>query len=83
MTRKATSIFSCSRVAARLPRSGNVRSVFLAAQFFDLVEDRTENVGLVIRDRSGEIGEIFRALDDRGDALETHAGIDVPLRQAA
>ena len=55
--------------------------VFFAAQFFELVEDRSENVGLVIRDRSGEIGEIFGALNDRGHALETHSGIDVALRQ--
>ena len=49
--------------------------------FSSLVEDRAENVGLVVRDRAGEIGEIFCALDDRGDALETHSGIDVTLRQ--
>ena len=52
-----------------------------AAQFLDLVEDRAENIGLVVRDRAGEIGEVFRALDDRGDALEAHAGIDVALGQ--
>ena len=49
-------------------------AVGFAAEFFDFVEDRTEDVGLVVRNaRVGEIGEIFCALDDRGDALEAHA----------
>ena len=51
--------------------------VFFAAQFFDLIEDRAENVGLVIRSRSGKIGEILGALNDCYGALETHSGIDV------
>ena len=55
--------------------------VFLAAQFFDLIEDRAKNIGFVIGNGAGEIGKIFRALNDRGHALETHAGIDVPLRK--
>src|SRR5207248_6829885 len=40
-----------------------------------------ENVGLVIRDRAGEIGEVFRALDNRSSALESHPGIDMTLWQ--
>ena len=40
-------------------------SVGFAAEFFELVEDRAEDVGLVVRDaRVGEIGEIICALDD-------------------
>ena len=54
--------------------------VFLAAQFFDLVEDCAEDICLVIRSCSGKIGQIFCALNDCGDALETHSGIDVALR---
>ena len=61
--------------------SGSVDRIFLAAQFFHLVEDRAKNIGLVIRNRAGKIGEILRALDDRCHALETHPGIDVTLRQ--
>ena len=55
--------------------------VFLAAEFFELVEDRAKDVGFVVRNCAGEIGEIFRALNDRGRALETQAGIDVTLRK--
>ena len=55
--------------------------VFLAAQFFDLVENRAEDVGLVIGNCSGKIGEIPGALNDCDGALETHSGIDVSLRQ--
>ena len=40
-------------------------SVGLAAEFFEFVEDRAEDVGIVVRDAGvGEIGEIFCALDD-------------------
>ena len=57
-------------------------AVFLAAQFFDLVEYRPEDIGLVIRDfRVCEIGEVSRALDDARDALEAHAGVDVLRRK--
>ena len=55
--------------------------VFLAAKFFDLIEDRAKNIGLVVGNGAGKIGEIFRALNDCGHALETHAGIDVTLRK--
>ena len=62
-----------------LPDLGSVRAVFLAAQLFQRVENRTENVGLVIRDFGvGEILETFGALNDGGDALEAHAGVHVP-----
>ena len=45
--------------------SGSVRAVFLAAHLFDRVEDRAEDVGLVVGDLGvGEIRETFRALDD-------------------
>ena len=47
------------------------RSVFLAAEFFQLVEDRTKDVGLVVRDCAGELGEVFCALNDCGGALQT------------
>ncbi len=57
---------------------GECRAVGAAAEFFDFVEDRAEDVGLVVRNaRVGEIGEVFCALDDRGDAFEAHAGIDM------
>ncbi len=53
--------------------------VFFAAQFFQLVEDRTEDVGLVVRDRARELGEVFCALNDCGGALETEPGVDMTL----
>ena len=44
---------------------GQRGSVGLAAEFFQFVEDRAEDVGLVVRDAGvGEIGEIFCALND-------------------
>ena len=52
--------------------------VLVAAHFLQFVEDRAEDVGLVVGDFSvGEVSEALRALDDRGEALEAHAGIDV------
>src|SRR2546423_3945690 len=66
--------------AVRLPYNGKRRAVFLPAQLLQLVEDRAEDISLVVRDDAGEIGEIPRALDHRGDALQAQAGIDVPLR---
>ena len=76
MTRKATSTFSCSlRFCAE---AGSVDCVFLAGDFFEFVEEGAEDVGLVVGDFGVlEIGEAFRALDHRGDALEAHAGVDV------
>ena len=59
----------------------NRRAVFLTAEFFELVKNRAKDIRFVIGDRAGEIGEVFRSLDDCGHALETHAGIDVPLWQ--
>ena len=55
--------------------------VFLATQPFQLIEYWTENVGLVIRDRAGKIGEILRALNNRYSALEAHSRIDVAGRE--
>jgi len=55
--------------------------VFLAAELCQPIENGPENIGLVVRDRPGEIGEIFRALNDCGDTLKTHSGIDVTLGQ--
>ena len=53
-----------------------------AAEFFDLGEERKEDVGFVIRNTgSGKIGEAFGALDDRADPLEAHAGVDVARGQ--
>src|SRR6266542_2376249 len=66
-----------------LPRSlrvlGQSRFVFLATELFQLVKDWAKNIGLVIRDGTGKVGEIFCALNDRGHALEAHPRIDVPL----
>jgi len=63
-------------------RDGERAGIFFAAELFDLVKDRAEDVGLVVRDfRVCEVGESFRALDDRGHALEAHAGIDVLLSE--
>ena len=67
----------------RRPTVGSVLAYFFAAQFFDLIENRAEDVGLVIRNRAGKIGEIPGALNDCDGALETHSGIDVALRQTA
>src|SRR5205085_12293118 len=54
----------------------------LAAEFLKLVKDRPEDVGFVIRDfRVDEILKTARALNDRRDALETHAGVNMPGRQ--
>ena len=62
----------CNRVA------GQRAAVFFAGKFFQLVEDRTKDVGLVIGNFcAGEIGKILRALNDRSYALETHAGINM------
>src|ERR1035437_1604656 len=47
--------------------------VFLPAEFFQFTKDGTENIGLVIGDSSGEILEIVRALNHRGNAFEAHA----------
>src|SRR3981081_1011409 len=69
------------RVRAPSRRTGKRRPIFFAAELFDLVEDRTKDVRLVVRDDSGKIREAFRALNDGSRALETHAGIDVALRQ--
>ena len=57
--------------------SGQGGAVSLAAHLFDLVEDGAEDVGFVVGDVAGEIGEVLRVLHDAGDALEAHAGIDV------
>src|SRR5439155_14024727 len=56
--------------------------IFLAAQFFELIEHRAEDVSFVIGNRAGKIGEIFRALNDRRHALEAHSRVDVPLWQS-
>src|SRR5207244_719996 len=71
---------------ARAPRSGffrrrQCRRVFFSAQLLQFVENRTKNVGLVIGDRAGEIGEIFCALKDCRRTLKSHSGIDMTLRQ--
>ena len=57
------------------------RAVLFAAQFLEFVKDRAKDVGLVVRDGSGKIGEILCALDDRCNALEAHAGVDVSRRE--
>ncbi len=56
--------------------------VVLAAELGQFVEDGFEDVGVVVADLSGfEVGEVFRALDDAGEALEAHPGIDMLRRQ--
>src|SRR5262249_8920495 len=77
----ASAAFPFARQAMRLPYNRQCRSVFLAAQPFDLVENRAENVGLVIRRRSRKLGEIFCTLDNCYRALEAHSSIDVARRQ--
>ena len=65
-------------VAGAAGASGSVRAVFLAAQLFDLVEDRAEDVGFVVGDlRVAKSVKSFVPWMMRGDALEAHAGIDV------
>src|SRR5947207_10738503 len=61
----------------RLPYRWQLVRVFFSAQFFQLVEDWPENVGIVIRSRIREIREVFCALNNRGDTLETHSSVDV------
>ena len=40
------------------------RLVLLAAKFFQLVEDRAKDVGLVVRDCAGKLGKVFCAFND-------------------
>ena len=50
----------------------------MTGHFFEFIEDGAKDVGFVVRDIGlGEIGEIFRALDDGGDAFEAHASVDM------
>ena len=57
---------------------GERRPVFLAAQLFNLGEERTENVGLVVGDAGvGKLGETFCPLHHGTDTFEAHAGVDV------
>ena len=55
--------------------------VFLPAQFFELIENWAKNVGVVIGNDSGKIGQILRALNDRRRTLKTHSGINVTRRE--
>ena len=65
-------------VASAAGVAGSVDAYFLPLSLFEFVEDRAEDVGFVVGDLGvGEIGEAFRALNDGGDALEAHAGIDM------
>ena len=55
-----------------------LRNAIYNSEAADLIEDRLENVGVVVADlRVFEVGEVLRALDDGADTLEAHAGIDV------
>jgi hypothetical protein len=56
------------------------RSVSFAAQFLEFIKDWAKDIGVVIRDSSGEIGEVFCVLNNRAHALETHSRINVTLR---
>ena len=83
MTRKATSDLFQLRVETLVCRVRAIRQragVFLTAQLFDFIEDRAENISLVIRSCSRKIREILGALNNCDGALETHSGIDVALR---
>ena len=62
-------------------RIRNCACVFFATQLFQLIEDGTEYVGLIIGNRAGKIRKIFRSLNNRAHALETHSGIDVARRE--
>ncbi len=53
------------------------RPVRFAAELFDLVEKRAEDIRFLIRDDVAEISEVPRALNHRGHALETHPGVDM------
>ena len=62
--------------------AGKGAAVGFAAQFFEGVENRAENVGLVIGDFGvGKIGEAFGALDDAGHPFKAHAGVHVLGRE--
>ena len=57
---------------------GQRRLVFLAAQLFDLGEERTENVSLVVGDAGvGKFSETFCPLHHGADPFEAHAGVNV------
>ena len=61
-----------------LPGAGQRGGVFFAAQFLELGEDGTENVGVIIGNRPAEVGEAVGGLHDGGDTLEAHPGVHVP-----
>ena len=67
-------LVECRAVGAEL--GVNVH-IALAAEFFELAEDRGENIGGVVRGFFREIGEALGVLDDRARALEAHAGVDM------
>ena len=46
------------------------RLVFLVAKCLQLVEDRAKDVGLVVRNCAGELGEVFCALNDCSSTLQ-------------
>ena len=56
---------------------GHRRGIGLAGEGRKLRENRGEDVGVVVRGETREIGESFRALDRGAGALEAHPGIDV------
>src|SRR5206468_5312622 len=60
---------------------GQGGAIAFTAELFEAVEDWAEDVGFVIRDDAREVGEVSCVLDNPGDALEAHAGIDVFRRQ--
>ena len=50
-------------------------SIGLSGQSGDLGEQRSEDVGVVVRGLGGEVGEVLRRRHDASDAFEAHAGI--------
>ena len=57
--------------------SGEGGGVGFSGEFRKFVEKGPEDIGVVVRDGFGEVGEATRALHDRGHALEAHARVHV------
>ena len=62
---------------------GHRRGVGLPGEGRELRENRGEDVGVVVRGETREIGEPFRALDRGAGALEAHPRVDVAGRKRA
>src|SRR5580704_1192993 len=69
-------LFRQARTGAR--QSSSIR---FAAQLRNFLEDRPENVALVVRNCAREIPQTVCALDNSGDPLKTHSRVHMPGRQ--